>query len=167
MTNQRHSDEFRARARWLNFLTNSESETKCKSVNKVRNPFHSSNSFSNYNGSFWDWSLDNSIIMFSFIGNSTLRELFTLWECLLRDRCLNPYRITPIHWLMARRRLWRNHVVSLYWRTRHTLVRFLCLHEAVTLPFVVAIFWPNLLRSSICTSATTSVELCSPRGEVP
>ncbi len=56
----------------------------------------------------------------------------------------SPYRITPIHWLMARRRLWRNHVVSLYWRTRHLLLRFLCLHEAVTLPFVVAIFWPNL-----------------------
>ncbi len=45
---------------------------------------------------------------------------------------------------MARRRLWRNHVVSLYWRTRHPLRRFLCLHEAVTLPFVVAIFWPKL-----------------------
>ncbi len=56
----------------------------------------------------------------------------------------NPYRITPIHWLMARRRLWRNHVVSLYWRTRHPLLRFLCLHEVVTLPFVVAIFWPKL-----------------------
>ncbi len=70
---------------------------------------------------------------------------------------------------MARRRLWRNHVVSLYWRTRHPLLRFLCLHEAVTLPFVVAIFWPKNLfqRSSICTSATASVELCSHRGEVP
>ncbi len=45
---------------------------------------------------------------------------------------------------MARRHLWRNHVVSLYWRTRHPLLRFLCLHEAVTLPFVVAIFWPKL-----------------------
>ncbi len=44
---------------------------------------------------------------------------------------------------MARRRLWRNHVVSLYWRTRHPLLRFLCLHEAVILPFVVAIFWPK------------------------
>ncbi len=73
----------------------------------------------------------------------------------LRDRCLNPYRITPIHWLMARRRLWRNHVVSSYWRTRHPLLRFLCLHEAVTLPFVVAIFWPNLSSAIIH------------RGEVP
>ncbi len=26
----------------------------------------------------------------------------------------SPYRITPIHWLMARRRHWRNHIVSLY-----------------------------------------------------
>ncbi len=61
----------------------------------------------------------------------------------------SPYRITPIHWLMAQRRLWRNHVVSLYWRTRHPLLRFLCLHEAVTLLFVVAIFWPknNVFRT--------------------
>ncbi len=27
---------------------------------------------------------------------------------------------------------------------RHPLLRFFCLHEAVTLPFVVAIFWPKL-----------------------
>ncbi len=39
------------------------------------------------------------------------------------------YRITPIHWLMAQRRLWRNHVVSSYWRTRHPLLRFLCRKE--------------------------------------
>ncbi len=56
---------------------------------------------------------------------------------------------------MARRRLWCNHVVSSYWRTRHPLLRFLCLHEAVTLPFVVAIFWPNLSSAIIH------------RGEVP
>ncbi len=81
---------------------------------------------------------------------------------------LNPCRITPIHWLMVRRHLWRNDVVSSYWRARHPLLRFVCLHEAVTLPFVVAISGPNLsLRSSICTSVTASVELCSPRGEVP
>ncbi len=59
---------------------------------------------------------------------------------------------------MARRRLWRNYVVRSYWRTRHPLLRFLCLHEAVTLPFVVCDFLP--LRLSICTSATASVELC-------
>ncbi len=52
----------------------------------------------------------------------------------------SPYRI---YWLMAWRCLWRNHVVSLYWRTCHPLLRFLCLHEVVTLPFVVAIFWPK------------------------
>ncbi len=44
---------------------------------------------------------------------------------------------------MARRRLWRNDVVRSYWRTRHPLLRFLCLHEAVTLPFVVAISDPT------------------------
>ncbi len=62
-----------------------------------------------------------------WIGNETLR--WTHRERPLRDRCLNPYRITPIHWLMARRRLWRNHVVSSYWRTRHPLLRFLCRKE--------------------------------------
>ncbi len=44
---------------------------------------------------------------------------------------------------MARRHLWRNDVVRSYWRTRHPLLRFLCLHEAVTLPFVVAISDPT------------------------
>ncbi len=41
----------------------------------------------------------------------------------------SPYRIMPIHWLMARRRPWRAHVVSLYRRTRHLLLRFLCRKE--------------------------------------
>ncbi len=79
------------------------------------------------------------------------------------------YRITPIHWLMARRRLWRNHIVSLYWRTRHPLLRFLCLHEAVTLALRCCWFLDPTYLSAIihCTSATASVELCSPRGEVP
>ncbi len=44
---------------------------------------------------------------------------------------------------MARCHLWRNDVVRSYWRTRHPLLRFLCLHEAVTLPFVVAISDPT------------------------
>ncbi len=34
-----------------------------------------------------------------------------------------------IHWLMARRRPWRTHFVSLYRRTRHLLLRFLCWKE--------------------------------------
>ncbi len=72
--------------------------------------------------------------IFSRFGNAS--SLTDVWS---------PYRITPIHWLIARRHPWRNHVVSLYWRRCHPLLRFLCLHEAVTLPFVVAIFWPNLL----------------------
>ncbi len=41
----------------------------------------------------------------------------------------SPYRITPIHRLMARHRPWRTHVISLYWRTRHLLLRFLCRKE--------------------------------------
>ncbi len=32
---------------------------------------------------------------------------------------------------------------------RHPLLRFLCLHEVVILPFVVAIFWPNLSSAII------------------
>ncbi len=85
--------------------------------------------------------------VFSFIGNSTLRSLALRIGNAFRVS-LSPYRITPIHWLMARRRLWRNDVVRSYWRTRHPLLRFLCLHEAVILPFVVAISDPTyLLRS--------------------
>ncbi len=85
---------------------------------------------------------------FSFIGNSTLRSFYasgtpTAWPS------LNPYRITPVHWLMARRHLWRNDVVRSYWRTCHPLLRFLCLHEAVTLPFVVAISDPTYLFAII------------------
>ncbi len=79
---------------------------------------------------------------FSFIGELnaalTASGTPTAWPS------LNPYRISPIHWLMARRHLWHNDVVSSYWWTRHPLLRFLCLHEAVTLPFVVAISGPNL-----------------------
>ncbi len=63
-----------------------------------------------------------------WIGNETLRRFYasgmpTAWAS------LNAYRITPIHWLMARRHLWRNDVVRSYWRTRHPLLRFLCRKE--------------------------------------
>ncbi len=112
-------------------------------------------------------TLRNTAVLFHRF-TPRLRELSRFWERLLRDRCLNPYRITPIHWLMARHRLWRNHVVSLYWRTRHPLLRFLCLHEAVTLPFVVAIFWPKLIfcNHPFALRRLPRWELCSPRGEV-
>ncbi len=50
---------------------------------------------------------------------------------------------------MARRHLWRNDVVRSHWRTRHPLLRFLYLHEAVTLPFVVAISDPTYLSAII------------------
>ncbi len=70
----------------------------------------------------------------------------------------SPYRITPIHWLMAQRHPWRNHVVSLYWRTRHLLLRFLCLHEAAILPFCCDFSGPILHTFGhgffVCTSAT-------------
>ncbi len=63
-----------------------------------------------------------------WVGNETLH--WTLRERPLRTESENPYRITPIHWLMARRRLWRNDVVRSYWRTRHPLLRFLCRKES-------------------------------------
>ncbi len=60
----------------------------------------------------------------------------------------------------------------LYWRLRHLLLRFFCLHEAAILALLVAILLTQF-RSiflgflSICTSATAVAELCSPHGEVP
>ncbi len=100
----------------------------------------------------WTW-LQPYILLFSTfysIAHFTLISLFFTIYMLLccyfykpsAWPSLSPYRITPIHWLMARRRLWRNDVVRSYWRTRHPLLRFLCLHEAVTSPFVVAISDP-------------------------
>ncbi len=63
-----------------------------------------------------------------WIGNETLRaSRFGNASCV--TNVWSPYRITPIHWLMAWCRLWRNHVVSLYWRMRHPLLRFLCRKE--------------------------------------
>ncbi len=63
-----------------------------------------------------------------WIGNETLRaSRFGNASCV--TNVWSPYRITPIHWLMEWCRLWRNHVVSLYWRTRHPLLRFLCRKE--------------------------------------
>ncbi len=82
----------------------------------------------------------------------------------------SPYRIPPIHWLMARRRLWRNHVVSLYWRTR--------IHSSDFSAFTKRSHCPSLLRFSgpiiystrfypFALRRLPSVELCSPCGEVP
>ncbi len=51
----------------------------------------------------------------------------------------NPYRITPIHWLMARKPPSTFSCRILYWRTCHLLLRFLCLHEAAILALLVAI----------------------------
>ncbi len=79
-----------------------------------------------------DWGFETSrvtcVTLVLWVGNETLR--WTLRERPLRTESENPYRITPIHWLMARRRLWRNDVVRSYWRTRHPLLRFLCRKES-------------------------------------
>ncbi len=54
LTNQRRSDEFRARARWLHSLIRNNNINK-----SVYEQLNSSNSFSNYKGSFSEWSFDN------------------------------------------------------------------------------------------------------------
>ncbi len=70
----------------------------------------------------------------------------------------SPYRITPIHWLMARRYLWRNHVISLYWRTRHPLLRWTAFTKRSHCPSLLRFSGPKIIyfgrNSSICTSAT-------------
>ncbi len=64
------------------------------------------------------------------IGNETLREaLHALGTPSGVPIVWSPYRITPIHWLMVRRRPWCTHAVSIYRRTRHLLLRFLCRKE--------------------------------------
>ncbi len=52
------------RAHWILWRILLSETTKCRSAYDVRDSFHNANSFSDYNGSFWDWSLDNEMIMF-------------------------------------------------------------------------------------------------------
>ncbi len=62
----------------------------------------------------------------------------------------SPYRITPIHWLMARKLpltySHRHLTPYTYWRTRYLLLRFLCLNEAAILALLLRYFWPNLFN---------------------
>ncbi len=71
---------------------------------------------------------------------------------------------------MAWRRPWRTHVVSLYWRTRHLLLRFLCLHKVAILPFCCDFSGPNITYRTriLCLHFGDCIqqELCSPLGEV-
>ncbi len=91
------------------------------------------------------------VAQFSIIGSLTLRESSSRFgNAFCVPIVWSPYRITPIHW--------RTHVVSLYRRTRHLLLRFLCLHEAAILPFGCNFSGPILHTYghgfSVCTSAT-------------
>ncbi len=107
------------------------------------------------------WLIKPEKWAFSFIGNSTLR--WTLRERPLRDRVWNHIESRQfIGW-------WRDAISDAMTSSGHTGERAIHSSDfsAVTLPFVVAISDPTTLRLSICTSATASVELCSPRGEVP
>ncbi len=72
-------------------------------------------------------SLVTCVTLVLWIGNETLRKLRTLWECPLG---------VPIVWRPIESRQfigwwhgWHHqcsYVTSLYWRTRHLLLRFLC-----------------------------------------
>ncbi len=104
--------------------------------------------------------------MFSFIGNSTLR--WTLRERLPRDRVWAHIESRQfIGW-------WRDAVSDAMTSSCHTGER--AIHSSDFSAFTKRLHRPSLLRFltqllplrlSICTSATASVELCSPRGEVP
>ncbi len=47
-----------------------------------------------------------------------------------------------IRWLHR----WRPYIASLYWRTPHLLLRFICLHEGAILPLLLRFFWPDFVR---------------------
>ncbi len=61
---------------------------------------------------------------------------------------------------------------SLYWQTRHLLLRFICLHEVAISALLCCGFSGLIFRLFfslsffICTSATAIVERCFPRGGV-
>ncbi len=104
--------------------------------------------------------------MFSFIGNSILR-----WP--LRERL----RVTESWTHIESRQFigwWRDAVSDAMTSSGHTGER--AIHSSDFSAFTKRPHRPSLLRFpthlitlrlSICTSATASVELCSPRGEVP
>ncbi len=100
----------------------------------------------------------------------TYAACFTLWERLLRDRCLKPYRITPIHWLMARRRPWRTHVSHIGERAIYSS-DFSAFTKRSYCPSVLRFFWPKYHISNMnypfALRRLPTVELCSPCGEVP
>ncbi len=62
-----------------------------------------------------------------WIGNETLHKAYTLWErpwaCRLSETHIESCQFFG-WWCGCHPR--RSHVVSLYWRTRHLLLRFLC-----------------------------------------
>ncbi len=53
-------------------------------------------------------------------------KLTRFWNALGVPIVWNPYRITPIHWLMAQKPPSTFSRRIFYWRTRHLLLRFLC-----------------------------------------
>ncbi len=105
--------------------------------------------------------------MFSFIGNSTLRSL----------RIGNAHCVTESETYIESRQFigwWRDAISDAMTSSGHTGER--AIHSSDLSAFTKRSLYPSLLRfltqltflrSSICTSATASVELCSPRGEVP
>ncbi len=78
--------------------------------------------------------------VFSFIGNSTLRDL-RIGNAHCATDVWTPIESRQFHWLMARRHLWRNDVVSSYWRTP-------AIHSSDSLPSWSGPHYPSLLRFS-------------------
>ncbi len=107
------------------------------------------------------------LFVFSFIGNSTLRSLT------LRERL----RVTESWTHIESRQFigwWRDAVSDAMTSSGHTGEH--AIHSSDFSAFTKRSHCPSLLRFlthllplwlSVCTSATASVELCSPRGEVP
>ncbi len=114
----------------------------------------------------WVWHRYYKEKVFSFIGNSTLR-----WP--LRERLHVTESWTHIE---SRQFIgwWRDAVSDAMTSSGHTGER--AIHSSDFSAFTKRSHCPSLLRFlthllplrlSVCTSATASVELCSPRGEVP
>ncbi len=103
--------------------------------------------------------------------------LFHRWTQCCVDRIGNAHFVTDVWTHIESRQFigwWRDAISDAMTSSAHTGER--AIHSSDFSAFTKRSHYPSLLRfsgptyllrSSICTSATASVELCSPRGEVP
>ncbi len=117
------------------------------------------------------------------IPGASIKSLLHLWVLFHRwtQRCVETLRESPLRdrvWTHIESRQfigwWRDAISDAMTSSGHTGER--AIHSSDFSAFTKRSHYPSLLRfltqltflrSSICTSATASVELCSPRGEVP